>query len=511
MTRYAMVQRPNGTAVLLLSLWIVPSVLTGIIYALFFHTLSAGGIWSVDKAKVTRWIGGAQAFGSSTVPLSTGRLDLGAWNGYHQVTTRTPLSYDDISFSFQAGTDAYIVLLFSGQSDRHRFVRLSTSRDMPSLTGYADTEGRFIDTEPVGITVEPNRVHAVRLSLAEHSHTVSVDGVTVYRGTQGYRDSTTFGFRGGERHVFVDNVTARRRNVTVLRDTFDRTWLIVKGSAIAAIVFAAIFGIVGIISRRYGKGMAYVLFAGVTATAVTGILTPAAAYYVGRYPDAPLPVILMPLKSPGPQGDVAAPVIADINHTIRERVKPGDFVIMFIGSSQTWGAGSTGMPARTYPYLVEAQLVRSFPDKRIVVINAGISGENADQLLDLYEHQWLPVVVPAITVIDLSNNDEMWGVPQQSYRAVMERFAALTKAAGGMSVFIPEPLSPEHPPNSIDLYRDTMRQVASSSGSTVIELHEYLKTRRNDGFLWWDWVHPTQYGYRLIAGEVAASLSSILR
>lgn len=59
-------------------------------------------------------------------------------------------------------------------------------------------------------------------------------------------------------------------------------------------------------------------------------------------------------------------------------------VIVAIGSSSTWGAGATS-PAQSYPARMEAELRARFPANPITVINRGVGGEDAIQMLARFD------------------------------------------------------------------------------------------------------------------------------
>ena len=44
-----------------------------------------------------------------------------------------------------------------------------------------------------------------------------------------------------------------------------------------------------------------------------------------------------------------------------------------------------------------------------------------------------------------------------------------------------------------------LRGMAGDLGLPVIETHDWLVERRDQGFLWWDRVHLTPFGQRLLA------------
>src|SRR5215475_13555235 len=64
-------------------------------------------------------------------------------------------------------------------------------------------------------------------------------------------------------------------------------------------------------------------------------------------------------------------------------------VIVAIGSSSTRGVGASN-PAHTYPALLNEDLRRRWPQLAVSVINKGVSGELASQMLARFENDVLP-------------------------------------------------------------------------------------------------------------------------
>lgn len=67
-------------------------------------------------------------------------------------------------------------------------------------------------------------------------------------------------------------------------------------------------------------------------------------------------------------------------HTSQRLVAGEPLKIVAIGSSSTAGAGASS-PAASYPNRLAAELSAKFPDERITVINRGINGQDAREML----------------------------------------------------------------------------------------------------------------------------------
>jgi lysophospholipase L1-like esterase len=76
-------------------------------------------------------------------------------------------------------------------------------------------------------------------------------------------------------------------------------------------------------------------------------------------------------------------------HTASAIVSGKALDIVAIGSSSTRGVGASN-PARTYPALLNEDLRRRWPQLAVSVINKGVSGEIASQMLARFENDVLP-------------------------------------------------------------------------------------------------------------------------
>jgi acyl-CoA thioesterase I len=103
--------------------------------------------------------------------------------------------------------------------------------------------------------------------------------------------------------------------------------------------------------------------------------TPSAGAAAGKIAEAP--------KAPNPQCAVQADTAHFDQRLSRVALRLAGGVpikIVAIGSSSTFGAGASS-PANSYPSRLEAELRQHFPDHPITVVNRGVNGEEATDML----------------------------------------------------------------------------------------------------------------------------------
>jgi lysophospholipase L1-like esterase len=203
----------------------------------------------------------------------------------------------------------------------------------------------------------------------------------------------------------------------------------------------------------------------------------------------------------------------DILRGIRSRytaaVPPGVFRILVLGSSQTWGAGAES-DDDTWVRQLETLLNTSPGDVKVECINAGISGLVTGQVVELLRSDLADMAASA-ALINLSNND----IDLDQFEHNLDALIGELQARNIRPVFILEPNSlerrltdSEH--GHLEYKHAIMRKVAANYGLPAIDLHGYLAEAKDAGFIWWDFVHLTSFGQRLVAAKLAGDLPSLL-
>jgi acyl-CoA thioesterase-1 len=104
------------------------------------------------------------------------------------------------------------------------------------------------------------------------------------------------------------------------------------------------------------------------------------------------PALVTPAK--GETGTCAAPPelthlqkpLLNVARAMRER---RTVTIVAMGSSSTAGTGASDS-TKTYPAVLESELKRRWPDVQVNVINAGVGGEEVNQMVDRFGRDLLP-------------------------------------------------------------------------------------------------------------------------
>jgi Lysophospholipase L1 and related esterases len=112
-----------------------------------------------------------------------------------------------------------------------------------------------------------------------------------------------------------------------------------------------------------------------------------------------------------------------------------------------------------------------------------------------------------MVVINLSNNDY---IQPETFAKNLHAFVQINRTAGIKTVFV---LESNAATDYGDLNHETwsiMRSVAEKQNIPLLDAHTFMKSKINDGILWWDSVHLTDYGYQVEGTYIAEQLLKLL-
>lgn len=470
------------------------------------NTLHNNGAWLSSKLGLEKGVIGAAAYVLTRPALAMNVLNLGAWLGHQEVLFRQPVRARRVEFDFRLDDDAYLAFVFNKHADGFAGFRFSRNAHYESIAFSATASGRFLDRHPLELgALDDGWNHAV-VEFGEQDVTLGVGGEVVGRWDGMVREPRQVGFRAGAVPARVDNVVIDGGEpLGVFRETFAgrRGWpRIILATATALILLHGLL-LAFVVARRGGAHAPRIFY---LVTVNVSILVGVGLYYLTdffvlshRY--AP------PGYSRGYVSTIESP--AEVRQRLRETYAPspvdGTVRILFIGTSQTWGAG-----ARTEDETFVRRIERALNEgaaspRRVECINAGISGTDSGDLLRYYREEWIHWD-PRVVVINLATNDMRPDVLGSN----LAEFLSLNRAHGIRTLLVMEANSTEHEREQLRLNHEAMRRIAAAHPTPVVSLHTYLAGRYDAGFLWWDFAHLTSAGHELAAERILPELDRLL-
>jgi lysophospholipase L1-like esterase len=115
--------------------------------------------------------------------------------------------------------------------------------------------------------------------------------------------------------------------------------------------------------------------------------------------------------------------------------------IVALGSSSTAGAGAT-TPDASYPSRLAADLRERFPDHDITVINRGVNGEEASDMLARLDKTVI-AEEPDLVIWQLGTNSVLRDKPSEASAALIDQGVARIKATGADVILVDPQFAPK--------------------------------------------------------------------
>src|SRR5882672_837717 len=200
-------------------------------------------------------------------------------------------------------------------------------------------------------------------------------------------------------------------------------------------------------------------------------------------------------------------------NTARAIRRGAALVIVAIGSSSTQGVGASDQ-AHTYPALLAEELQRHWPRLAVTVVNKGVGGETADQMLARFTRDVLPYR-PQLVIWQTGSNSVLQSRDVRGYEQTIREGIARLKAAH-MDVIL---MDPQYAPRILGrpIYKaivDTIGEVSNDLKVAVFRRFAVMRywvtsgQYRMEDIISYDHLHMNDTSYHCIARLLADSLAS---
>jgi len=446
--------------------------------------------WLVEKACLYKPPMGSDTFLAGRQAFAGLHLNLHAWHGYQGLMLREPGRFDELSFRFLLGNRAYLCLFYANDGGTLEGIRVSRNARFPSIRFEVTPEGEFLRKEPLATgDVEAEKWNTLRLSV-QGSPALSINDHLIDLKVE---QINTIGFRGGMAKVLIDDVSARRSDGSIFTENFSahRNRVVVFATACSGLLLFAL-GLWALQGHRGVSDRERVLSL-LTAQLVLMIVAILTLLYVH------FATFFYPNVTPKVEEDWVTRRTAGIVRDLRQKLADGieeARIVLFVGTSQTYGTGALRQGDEIHCQVEKLLNARHHDGRPYRCLAAGFPGSNCARILD----DLPPLLVPrvAAVVINLGNND----LGRETFVEDLGQLLDLVKAKHLRVILVLEANSIEQWPDELPSH-PIMRAVAGEHDVPVADLHAWLRSRYDQGFLWWDFVHLTSYGQRLAAELIA--------
>lgn len=481
-----------------------------IFFALLSHsrtnTLENNGRWTATKTSVEMHLMGSESFVLQTQALAGNHVNLGAWHGYQEIVFNPIVHPKEISFRFYLAENAYLTFIFNRTSESFSGIRFSSHPDFRSmyLAGLPSGEFRQKTRLPLS-ALQKNLWHDCRVAFFKNMIDLFVDGERIGTIPVELEEDQKIGFRGSMNPVYVDDIeVVQIGDATPVYESFSnfgRVPRLALQMFLAALLLECLLLVGATILHRTIRTsisflMAMNIFAGVFATSAFLV------FFFGYAKSFPTSRQLLGKERLFAQ-EQSERIVSSIERRYNNAFPEATSRILVVGTSQTWGVGAATVDD-TFVNVLERTLNEKHGEsQKFQCVNGGIQSQVSTGLLELYTQNWLELS-PKLTVLNLSHNDQE---DPKTFEESLNAFLDLNEEAGIETLFVLEACSAERYPDAL-LTHEIMRNVAETRAVPFVDMYKYMRSRQDEGYLWWDFIHPTTYGHQLIGERLAEEIST---
>ena len=242
------------------------------------------------------------------------------------------------------------------------------------------------------------------------------------------------------------------------------------------------------------------------ATAFVLSIVPAGAQDAARTQDA-----TRTCSAPGDIVRLAHP----LKRTAARMAAREPLTIVAIGSSSTAGAGASS-PENSYPSRLEAELERFYPGRSITVLNRGVNGEEANDMLARFETSVM-AEKPDLVIWQVGTNSVLRSSPLAEASILIREGVRRLKASGADVIL----MDPQFAPKVISKAEAEVMVgiLASAAREANVDLFQRFAAMRHwhmqqglpfTAFITPDDLHMNDWGYGCVAKLVAGSIAEAI-
>jgi lysophospholipase L1-like esterase len=403
-----------------------------------------------------------------------------------------------VKFNFQLDGHAYLIFEYNRSEQGFSGLRLSRSQNFESVFLKTTKSGEFEVKEQLEPVIIKNGWNTLVAKFSENSVSFFLNENAVFVDHAPILPNQKIGFRSSTDATLIDDITVIETSGEIFKENFRNTKDYLP-------TFGICFFILSLMAFLMPQRKLYLSESLICSLGLAGLI-----FYMV---DFAWLSAMYPKEDSVNEALFPPEVVEQVNNIehepeILERIAKTyqavhkNFRIMFIGRSQTWGAGVSEnedtISQQTENILNKLQLPVKFE-----CINTGISGGRSAHLFELYKQTWVSLK-PDLVAINMSNSE----VNHAVFKKSLEKFVQLNNEKKIRTVFILEPSYVERDGDNPIINHEIMRSVAKLQKIPIIDLHAYMKKHSDDGLTWWDNVHMTSFGQRVAAQGIVQSLTN---
>ncbi len=212
-------------------------------------------------------------------------------------------------------------------------------------------------------------------------------------------------------------------------------------------------------------------------------------------------------SEPCPEASVAPLALPQVKAALSSN---SELIVVALGSSSTQGSHATSI-AQSYPAILQAELSAALPSAHVAVINRGVGGQDAAEMLPRIEKDVVGVH-PSLVIWQVGANGAMKNRDPEVFRSLVSTGLHTLKRAGIDVVMMDNQRAPAilAAPHHTEMDQATA-ELAVRSGAGLFDRGALMDQWRLGGhpyeqFISEDGIHHNDFGYRCVARALASAI-----
>jgi acyl-CoA thioesterase-1 len=187
-----------------------------------------------------------------------------------------------------------------------------------------------------------------------------------------------------------------------------------------------------------------------------------------------------------------------------------ELTIVAVGSSSTAGAQASNI-RHAYPAILQAELEQALPGAHVAVLNRGVGGQEAPEMLARLEKDVL-AVMPTVVIWQVGANGAMRGMNPEQFEHLVSTGVRRLEAAGADVILMDNQRAPAILAAPVHAKIDqALADVAGHLGAKLFARGRLMDLWQEAGypygkFIADDGIHHNDRGYACVAKALAASI-----
>lgn len=468
------------------------------------NTLSKVQHWRSLKMDLQKTVMASFSFFATRKALSNQQVDLGTWHGFNEIVSVKDFEASDVRFNFFLKDSQYVSFHYNRTQDSFSGVLLSVNPHISSKFFLGDSFGKFTLVQDLKIdNLNKNDWNTAEIKFGSESSSLYVNSMLISSDLPAALQKQHIGFKGpGNSGSYVDSISVKNLDGTVWNESFDNSEKFYKVFGPISSLFLLIVFVLLLLFKSKPQFSFNVLAILLVFAIILPLLLVADSYATSNFYYAKpsyLDFLQASVKkefSAFVTADQSSQTVAKEFKSLYRQTDAPPFKIVLLGTSQTWGSGASHGD-RTIVSQYNLSIKNAGLEKKAKAYGLAVPGTRLLDMSSLF-YELTKENLPHLLIINMCINDTFDLI---AFENNLKVFITDLKKLGVNVVLSAEPFYDETQTMSRHNH-EVVQKVSVDMGVPLINEQDFLFSKQNSGYLWWDVVHMSDYGQQLFGSAL---------